>query len=122
MSAASQPPVKSAPAGEETRQLPAFGSGLEFRPQGKLGANKSPAAKTEAAARANGGSVGIMLENEEDAVEDIDNMQDDELVSCFPSCFSCAPSDTHAHSSSQSWWCTEVQHVVSVVQSARRHG
>ena len=83
MSAASQPPVEAAPAEEGTRQLPAFGSGLEFRPQGKLGASKSPAAKTEAAARANGGSVGILLENEEDAVEEIDDMQDDEPVSCL---------------------------------------
>ncbi|CAK0785228.1 hypothetical protein CVIRNUC_008434 [Coccomyxa viridis] len=78
MSAASQPPIEPAPAEEETRQLPAFGSGLEFRPQGKLGASKSPAAKTEAAARANGGSVGRLLENEEDDVEEVDNMQDDE--------------------------------------------
>jgi hypothetical protein len=84
MSAASQPPIEPAPAEEETRQLPAFGSGLEFRPQGKLGASKSPAAKTEAAARANGGSVGRLLENEEDDVEEVDNMQDDEPVSCFP--------------------------------------
>ena len=83
MSAASQPPVEAAPAEGETRQLPAFGSGLEFRPQGKLGASKSPAAKTDAAARANFGGVGIMLGSEEDAVEEIDDMQDDELVSCL---------------------------------------
>ena len=81
MSAASKPPVNPAPAVEETRQLPAFGSGLEFRPQGKLGTSKSPAAETEAAARVNGGSVGIMLGTEEDAAEEVDDMQDDEPVS-----------------------------------------
>ena len=85
MSAASKPPVEPAPAEEDARQLPAFGTGLEFRPQGKLGASKSPAAKTEESARANGGSVGIMLGNEEDAVEEIDDMQDDEPVSCLTS-------------------------------------
>ena len=83
MSAASKPPVKPAPAQEDTRQLPAFGSGLEFRPQGKLGASKSPTAKTEAAARVNGGSVGIMLGNEEDAAEKVNDMQDYESVSCL---------------------------------------
>ena len=83
ISAASKPPIELASGAEETRQLLAFGSGLEFRPQGKLATSKSPAAKTETATRVNGGSVGIVIDNEEDDAEEVSDMQDNEPVSCL---------------------------------------
>ena len=77
--AARTPLVEEAGDQDEERELPAFGSGLEFRPQGKLAASKGGAAAAEAARRANDGSLAISLEEEtEEVVED--DMGDAEQV------------------------------------------
>ena len=68
--AASTPPPEQAGGQDEGRELPAFGSGLEFRPQGKLAASKGNPAAAEAATAANGGSLAISLEEETDMGED----------------------------------------------------
>lgn len=68
-------------AQEEERELPAFGSGLEFHSQGKLAASKSPAAAADAAIRANDGSLAISLAEEYEVADEDDTMDhDDEQV------------------------------------------
>jgi len=69
-------------APEEERELPAFGSGLEFRSQGKLAASKSPVAARDGAIRANDGSLAISLPEEDESADKDDSMDhDDEQVS-----------------------------------------
>lgn len=77
--AASVPLVEEAGGQDEERELPAFGSGLEFRPQGKLAASKGAAAAAEAASRANDGSLAISLGDETEEAEE-DGMGDAEQV------------------------------------------
>ena len=77
--AADTAPAKQAEGRDEERELPAFGSGLEFRPQGKLAASKGGAATAEAAAPANDGSLAISLEEENEEAEE-DDMGDDKQV------------------------------------------
>ena len=77
--AAGAPPAKQAGGRDEERELPAFGSGLEFRPQGKLAASKGGAAAADAAAPANDGSLAISVE-EETGGADEDDMGDNNQV------------------------------------------
>ena len=80
MPAAKQEEIEQAAQGEE-QELPAFGSGLEFRSQGKLAASRSSAAAAEAAIRANDGSLAISLAEEDEVADKDDNMDhDDEQV------------------------------------------
>lgn len=77
--AASAPPAEQAGGQDEERELPAFGRGLEFRPQGKLAASKGGAAAADAVAPANDGSLAISLEEETVGAEE-DDMGDDSQV------------------------------------------
>ena len=77
--AADAAPAEQAGGRDEERELPAFGSGLEFRPQGKLAASKGGAATAEAAAPANDGSLAISLDEENEDAEE-DGMGDDKQV------------------------------------------
>lgn len=80
LSAASKIPAEQAAAEEESRELPAFGSGLEFRPQGKLAASKSSAAAPGAAQHANESGPGISVALEDELGDEGDDMEADEQV------------------------------------------
>ncbi len=80
LSAASKVSADQAATEENSRELPAFGSGLEFRPQGKLAASKSSAAVPGTAQLANEGGPGISVALEDEFDDKGDDMEDDEQV------------------------------------------
>lgn len=81
LSAAARPAAVQGPeeTAEEDRELPAFGAGLEFRPQGKLAASKSAAGEAEAAARADNSALAISIADEEELGGDEDDEMDDDV-------------------------------------------
>ena len=89
--AASKVPAGQAASEEESRELPAFGSGLEFRPQGKLAASKSSVAAPGAAQRANESGPGISVALEDELGDEGDDMEADEQVCSTAASWEAAP-------------------------------